>query len=68
VRAWALTDVRSGEVLAGEANLEEEVTVSEEAAAFAKNPAYSNALVARRGNDEASLWERVWYTAFSLWN
>jgi D-alanyl-D-alanine carboxypeptidase len=63
-RAWALTDVRSGEVLAGEnasarlpmasttkimvalvaleeANLEEEVTVSEEAAAFA-NSAYSN--------------------------
>jgi serine-type D-Ala-D-Ala carboxypeptidase (penicillin-binding protein 5/6) len=63
-RAWVLTDVRSGEVLAGEnaeerlpmasttkimvalvalgeANLEEEVTVSEEAAAFA-TPAYSN--------------------------
>jgi D-alanyl-D-alanine carboxypeptidase (penicillin-binding protein 5/6) len=63
-RAWALTDVRSGEVLAGEntsprlpmasttkimvalvalqeANLEEQATVSEEAAAFA-TPAYSN--------------------------
>ena len=63
-RAWALTDVRSGEVLAGEnasarlpmasttkimlalvaleeANLEEEVTVSEDAAAFARPP-YSN--------------------------
>ena len=68
-RAWALTDVRSGEYLAGknaqarlamgstdkmmvalvalelvesgEANLDEEVTVSEEAAAFAI-PAYSN--------------------------
>jgi D-alanyl-D-alanine carboxypeptidase len=63
-RAWALTDVRSGEVLAGEnssarlpmasttkimvalvtlqeTNLEEEVTVSEEAAAFASAP-YSN--------------------------
>ncbi len=63
-RAWALTDIRSGEVLAGEntsarlpmasttkvmvalvalqeATLEEEATVSEEAAAFA-TPAYSN--------------------------
>ena len=63
-RAWALTDIRSGEVLAGEntsarlpmasttkimvalvalqeANLEEEATISEEAAAFA-TPAYSN--------------------------
>jgi D-alanyl-D-alanine carboxypeptidase (penicillin-binding protein 5/6) len=63
-RAWALTDVRSGEYLAGEdaserlpmasttkimvalvaleeADLEEEVTVSKEAAAFA-TPAYSN--------------------------
>ncbi len=63
-RAWALTDVRSGEYLAGEnasvrlpmasttkimvalvaleeADLAEEVTVSQEAAAFA-NPAYSN--------------------------
>ncbi len=63
-RAWVLTDVRSGEYLAGEeasarlpmastakimvalvalrgADLEEEVTVSQEAAAFA-TPAYSN--------------------------
>ncbi len=63
-RAWVLTDVRSGEYLAGEnasarlpmasttkimvalltlqeADLEEEVTVSEEAAAFARPP-YSN--------------------------
>jgi D-alanyl-D-alanine carboxypeptidase (penicillin-binding protein 5/6) len=63
-RAWALTDIRSGEVLAGEnasarlpmasttkimvslvalqeADLQEEVTVSEEAAAFA-TPPYSN--------------------------
>jgi serine-type D-Ala-D-Ala carboxypeptidase (penicillin-binding protein 5/6) len=63
-RAWVLTDVRSGEYLAGEdasarlpmaspteimaalvtleeADLEAEVTVSQEAAAFA-NPAYSN--------------------------
>lgn len=63
-RAWALTDVRSGEYLAGKdaserlpiasttkimlalvalerADLEEEVTVSEEAAAFA-TPVYSN--------------------------
>ena len=63
-RAWALTDIRSGEVLAGEhvserlpmasttkimvalvalreADLEEEATVSEEAASFA-TPAYSN--------------------------
>jgi D-alanyl-D-alanine carboxypeptidase (penicillin-binding protein 5/6) len=63
-RAWALTDVRSGEYLAGEdaserlpmasttkimvalvtleeADLDEEVTVSEKAAAFA-TPAYSN--------------------------
>ena len=63
-RAWALTDIRSGEVLAGEnasarlpmasttkimvslvalqeADLQEEVTASEEAAAFA-TPPYSN--------------------------
>lgn len=63
-RAWALTDLRSGEYLAGEksskklpiasttkimsalvvlkqGNLDEEVTVSEEAAAYA-TPAYSN--------------------------
>ena len=63
-RAWALTDLRSGEYLAGEnsskklpiasttkilealvvlkeANLDEEVTVSEDAAAYA-TPAYSN--------------------------
>jgi D-alanyl-D-alanine carboxypeptidase (penicillin-binding protein 5/6) len=63
-RAWVLTDIRSGEYLAGEAasarlpmasttkimvalvaleeaNLEEEVTVSQEAAAFARPP-YSN--------------------------
>ena len=27
-----------------------------------------SALVARRGYDEASLWEQVWYTASRLWN
>jgi hypothetical protein len=63
-RAWALTDIRSGGVLAGEnasARLpmasspckrrtsSEEATVSEEAAA------------------EASLWERVWYTVEGAW-
>ena len=25
-------------------------------------------LVARKGYDEASLWERMWYTASSLWH
>jgi serine-type D-Ala-D-Ala carboxypeptidase (penicillin-binding protein 5/6) len=27
-----------------------------------------SSLVARRGYDEASLWERVWYTASRLWS
>ena len=40
-----------------------EVVVTVDGVQVGKSP-----LVARNGYDEASLWERVWYTASSLWN